>query len=71
MTYQHNKTVEGYRHLAEKCRQIARMTSADNERDRLLEMAQVWELIALRVERAAHKAFEVGSTRGDAAAPSS
>jgi hypothetical protein len=65
----HNKTAEEYRQLAEKCRETARMISWDNERGRLLKMAQVWDLIADRVERAAHKAFEVASTRGHAAAP--
>jgi len=49
----HNKPVEEYRQLAEKCRETARMLSWDNERSRLLEMAQVWDLIADRVERAA------------------
>ena len=48
----HNKTVEEYRQLAEKCRESARVLSRDNERGRLLEMAQVWDLIADRVERA-------------------
>lgn len=56
--FQRNKTVHGYRQLAEKCRQTARITSGDNERGRLLEMAQVWDDIADRFERAAHKAFE-------------
>ena len=49
----HNKTVEEYRQLAEKCRETARMNLMDNERGRLLEMAQVWDPIADRVERAA------------------
>jgi hypothetical protein len=51
--FQQNKTPHGYRQLAQKCRENARMTSRDNERSRLLEMAQVWELIADRLERAA------------------
>jgi len=49
----HNKTVEEYRQLAEKCRQTARTVSAEKERSRLLEMAQIWDLIAERVGRAA------------------
>jgi hypothetical protein len=49
----HNKTVQEYRQLAEKCRQTARNVSAEKERSRLLAMAQTWELIAERVGRAA------------------
>jgi len=49
----HNKTVDEYRQLAEKFREIARMTSRENERSRLLETAQTWDLIAGRVGRAA------------------
>jgi hypothetical protein len=49
----HNKTVEGYRQLAEKCRQTACTVSAEKERSRLLEMAQIWDLIAERIGRAA------------------
>jgi hypothetical protein len=52
---QHNKTVNGYRQLAEKCRETARTTSWDNERGRLLEMAEVWDVIADRFERASHQ----------------
>jgi len=50
---QPNKTVDEYRKLAEKCRETARMILGENERSRLLEMAQVWDLIADRVGRAA------------------
>jgi len=50
---QPNKTVNEYRKLAEKCRETARMIPGENERSRLLEMAQVWDLIADRVGRAA------------------
>jgi thymidylate kinase len=49
----HDKTVEGYRQLAEKCRQNACTVSAEKERSRLLEMAQIWDLIAERIGRAA------------------
>jgi hypothetical protein len=47
----HDKTVEGYRQLAEKCRQNACTVSAEKERSRLLEMAQIWDLIAERIGR--------------------
>jgi hypothetical protein len=47
--FQHNKTVEEYRQLAEKCREIARAVSAENERNRLLETAEIWEVMADRV----------------------
>jgi hypothetical protein len=49
----HNKTVEEYRQLAEKCREIARTVSAENDRAAFLARAQTWELIAERVGRAA------------------
>jgi len=65
---QHNKTVDGYRRLAEKCREEARTTSWDNERGRLLEMAAVWNVIADRFERASHN-VESASTHGHAAVP--
>jgi hypothetical protein len=47
--FQHNKTVEEYRQLAEKCREIARAIAAENERVELLARAQAWDLIADRV----------------------
>jgi len=47
--FQHDKTVEEYRQLAEKCREIARAVSAENERNRLLETAEIWEVMADRV----------------------
>jgi hypothetical protein len=47
--FQHNKTVEEYRQLAEKCREIARTISAASERAELLVRAQAWDLIADRI----------------------
>jgi hypothetical protein len=47
-----NKTMEEYRQLAQKFREIARMTLGADERSRLLEVAQTWDLIAERVGRA-------------------
>ena len=47
--FQQNKTVEEYRQLAEKCREIARAVSAENERIELLARAQAWDLIADRI----------------------
>jgi hypothetical protein len=47
--FQHNKTVEEYRQLAEKCREIARAVSAENERLELLARAQAWDVIADRI----------------------
>jgi hypothetical protein len=35
----------------EKCRQTARMVSAADERSRLLEMSQTWEVLAERREK--------------------
>ena len=49
----HNKTVDEYRQLAQRYREIARMTLGEDERTRLLEVAQTWDLIAERVGRAA------------------
>jgi hypothetical protein len=49
----HNKTSEEYRQLAEKCREIARSVSAENERVELLARAHTWDLIAGRVGQAA------------------
>jgi len=49
----HNKTVEEYRQLAEKYREIARMTLGEEESSRLLDVAQTWDLVAERVGRAA------------------
>jgi hypothetical protein len=47
--FQQNKTVEEYRQLAEKCREIARAVSAENERIELLARAHTWDLIADRI----------------------
>jgi hypothetical protein len=47
--FQQNKTVEEYRQLAEKCREIARAIAAENERLELLARAQAWDLIADRI----------------------
>jgi len=47
--FQQNKAVEEYRQLAEKCREIARTISAENERLELLARAQTWDLIADRI----------------------
>jgi hypothetical protein len=69
LRFQQNKTVDGYRQLAEKCRETARTTSWDNERGRLLEMAEVWDVIADRFERASLNEFESASTHGHAAVP--
>jgi hypothetical protein len=44
-----NKSVEEYRRLAEQCRERARMVSGGNERNRLLETAEIWEVMADRV----------------------
>jgi hypothetical protein len=49
----HHKTVEQYRQLAEKCREITRTVSAENERAEFLARAQAWDLISDRVGRAA------------------
>jgi hypothetical protein len=46
----HKKSVEEYRRLADKCRETARMVSAENGRANLLSMAQTWDLIADRLE---------------------
>jgi hypothetical protein len=51
--HHHNKTLEEYRQIAEKCRQTARKVSAENERNRLLKMAQTSDRIAERVGRPA------------------
>jgi hypothetical protein len=48
----HNKTVQEYRQLAAKCREIARTVSAANQRAELLARAQTWDVIAERVGRA-------------------
>jgi hypothetical protein len=47
--FQQNRTVEEYRQLAEKCREIARTISAASERAELLARAQAWDLIADRI----------------------
>jgi hypothetical protein len=59
----HNKTVEEYRQLAEKCREIARMVSAEKERADLLARADTWELIAERVGRAQRQAPDARSAK--------
>jgi hypothetical protein len=46
----HKKSLEDYRRLADKCRETARMVSAENGRANLLSMAQTWDLIADRLE---------------------
>jgi len=46
----HKKSAEEYRWLADKCRETARMVSAENGRAHLLAMAQTWDLIADRLE---------------------
>jgi hypothetical protein len=46
----HKKSPEEYRRLADKCRETARMVSAENGRANLLSMAQTWDLIADRLE---------------------
>jgi hypothetical protein len=46
----HKKSLEEYRRLADKCRETARMVSAENGRANLLSMAQTWDLIADRLE---------------------
>jgi len=48
-----NKTVEEYRHLAEKCRESARTVSAENERSESLARAHTWDHIAECAEHAA------------------
>src|SRR5262249_2570629 len=59
----HKKAPEEYRRLADKCRETARTVSAESGRADLLAMAQTWDLIADRLERAAgvtasRRAFE-------------
>jgi hypothetical protein len=49
LRFQQNKTVEEYRQLAEKCREIARTISAASERGELLARAQAWDVIADRI----------------------
>src|SRR5262249_59675219 len=46
----HKKSLEEYRRRADKCRETARMVSAENGRANLLSMAQTWDLIADRLE---------------------
>jgi hypothetical protein len=52
MRLKHKNGPEDYRRLAEKCRETARTVSAKNGRADLLAMAQTWDLIASRLERA-------------------
>jgi hypothetical protein len=49
-----NKSPAEYRWLADKCRETARTISAKNGRADLLAMAQTWDFIADRLERAPH-----------------
>jgi hypothetical protein len=56
-----NKTVEEYRRLAKECRETARTVSRENERSRLLTMAQRWKLIADRNADAAEGASNAKS----------
>jgi hypothetical protein len=49
-TYTPKKGLEEYRRLAEKCREAARKVSREKERVDLLAMANIWDLIAARVE---------------------
>jgi hypothetical protein len=46
----HKKGQEKYRRLAGKCRETARVVSAENGRAELLAMAAVWDLIVKRLE---------------------
>jgi hypothetical protein len=46
-----NKTAQEYRQLAEQCRKLAGAVSAASERADLLAKAQVWQVLAARVER--------------------
>jgi hypothetical protein len=43
------KGAEEYRQLADKCRETARIISAENERADLLASAEIWDLIADRL----------------------
>ena len=52
-----NKTVDEYRQLAQKFREIARMTLGEDERTRLLEVAQTWDLIADRRAARGHESL--------------
>jgi len=54
-----NKSPEGYRRLAAKCRERARTVSAENGCAELLAMAEIWELIASRGDA------RNGALRGD------
>jgi len=47
----HNKSPEEYRRLADQCRETARL-SAENGRADLLATAEIWDLIADRLEPA-------------------
>ena len=42
------KGPEEYRQLADRCREAARTSSAENERADLLASAEIWDLIADR-----------------------
>ena len=60
----HNKSPEEYRRLAEKCRETARTIAADNGRADLLARAEIWDLIAERLEPAPRPRNRVNHTRG-------
>jgi hypothetical protein len=60
----HNKSPEEYRWLAEKCRETARTISADNGRADLLARAEIWDLIADRLEPAPRPEFRVKQRSG-------
>jgi len=46
MTYKHKTSSEGYRRLANQCRETARMVSAEEERADLLARAKIWDFLA-------------------------
>lgn len=48
-----HKTVQEYRQLAERCREMGRTVSAENERAEFLARARTWDRIADRLGRAA------------------
>jgi hypothetical protein len=60
----HNKSSKEYRWLAEKCRETARTISAGNGRADLLARAEIWDLIADRLEPAPRPRNRVNHARG-------
>jgi len=52
-----------YRRLADKCRETARTVSPEKARAELLAMAQIWDLIANRLECAARAPFRPARAR--------